>query len=50
MGDIPYINRVTKGPEELLEQISKRRICLMDCLDLIHLEEESFLCLFIPGG
>ena len=22
----------------------------MDCLDLIHLEEESFLYLFIPGG
>ena len=50
MGDIENPYRVTKGPEEQLEQISKRRICLMDCQDLIYLMEESFLYLFIPGG
>ena len=42
--------RVTKGPEEQLEQISKRKICLKNCLDLIYLVKESFLYLFIPGG
>ena len=41
---------MTNGPEGQLEQISKRRICLKNYLDLIYLVKESFLYLFIPGG
>ena len=38
-------DRPTKNSEEQLEQISRRRICLRNCLDLIYLKvvEESSL-------